>query len=235
VNGVEAGLCDSCAMRPACYTRGTHRAARTLVERLRTLARGELLFEAGSPALSVFAVRSGTLKVSMSRAGCTPRIVRFVLPGELAGLDAFDDRTHSTTAVALEECEVCEIPAWHLELLCQMRPALAAHLRRQLAREVGDAYLHAAALAGLSASQRVAGFLLGLGQRWSARGGSASRFPLPFERREIGDHLGLTMETVSRVLSLLRARAWIVEGPAGVELCAIEALRGLASGEAKLA
>jgi CRP/FNR family transcriptional regulator len=224
---VAPDICDSCAMGPACHMRGRDRSARTLVERLRTLARGESLFEAGTPAVSVFALRAGALKLSMPEAGGAPRIVRFVLPGDLAGVEAFGEGIHATTAEALEACEVCEIPAWHLETLCQLRPPLATHLRRLLARELLDSQMHAAALAGLSAPQRVAGFLLELGRRSSARGRSAYRLHLPAGRREIGNHLGLTMETVSRVLSLMRTRGWIAESAAGLEVRCVEALRGV--------
>jgi len=56
-------------------------------------------------------------------------------------------------------------------------------------------------LGSLSAQQRVAFFVLNLSKRFAARGYSEVRFRLPMTRYEIGNYLGLKLETVSRVFS----------------------------------
>lgn len=61
----------------------------------------------------------------------------------------------------------------------------------------------------MAAEQGIARFLLDLGCRWLERGYSASAFPLPMSRREIGEHLGRSAETMSRALSQFQARGWI--------------------------
>jgi CRP/FNR family transcriptional regulator len=221
------GICLSCAMNPVCHSEGTQPGLRPAVERRRRLARGEKLFEAGSPGPSVFAVRAGFLKVCMAQGGGAPRIVRFLLPGDVAGLDVLGGRVHATEAEALEDSEVCDIPAARLAMLADLRPSIAAHLRRLFAAELAEAQAHGAGVAGLAAPQRVAGFLLDMGRRWTARGYSGRRFRLPMGRREIGNHLGLTMETVSRILSGFRARGWILATPGGVALESIESLQAV--------
>lgn len=201
--------CTVCAMNPLCHPRSSPADASSLVECRRRLRAGETLYRAGTPRASIYAVRAGFLTVRAPAADGTGHIVRFLLPGDAAGLDGFASGIHQSEAVALGDSEVCEIPAYRAEILADFRAAIGAHLRGLLARELGESHQHAAALARLTAAQRVAQFLLHLSQRWLERGYSGCAFRLPMTRREMGDHLGLTMETVSRVMSDFQARGWI--------------------------
>jgi CRP/FNR family transcriptional regulator len=200
--------CAGCALQPLCDAGGPAPRALPVVDCRHRLERGEVLFEAGTPQDSLFAVRAGFLKVAAPVGGSGEHVVRFLLPGDAAGLEGFGPRRHAFTAVALEDCEVCEIPLRRAQGLADASPEVAAHLRRLLACELAQAHARYAGLAHLSAQQRVAGFLLDLAERWAHRGYSPQAFRLPMERREIADHLGITIETVSRILSEFRARGW---------------------------
>lgn len=218
-NRPTTGICAACAMPPVCFAQGAGEGVPVPVERRRRLSRGEKLFEAATPGGAVYAVRAGFLKVSVPVAGTDAGIVRFVLPGDAVGFDAMRGQVHACESQALEDSEVCEIASWRLETVADARPLVAAHLRRCIAEELTQAHAHCAAVASLPAATLVARFLLDLARRWAARGYSERRFRLPMGRREIGNHLGLTMETVSRVLSTLQAR-----GAVRLERGAIEIL-----------
>jgi CRP/FNR family transcriptional regulator, anaerobic regulatory protein len=200
--------CGSCLMKPLCHLRGVARGAPTPVSFYWRLERGGKLYTVGSPRDRVYALRAGFLKVVVPDAN-GGHIVRFLLPGDVAALDAFAGGVHVTEAVALDDCEVCVIPAERLDLLAACNTAVGKLELALLAAGLADADCHGAAVARMTASQRVARFLLDLSRRWGERGFSARRFRLPMGRREIGDHLGLTMETVSRVLSDFRERGLI--------------------------
>ena len=73
----------------------------------------------------------------------------------------------------------------------------------------------------------MAGFLLDLSRRWEARGFAATHFRLPMGRRAIGQHLALTTETVSRVLSDFQARGWLDLPWREVRILEMEKLKGL--------
>lgn len=161
------------------------------------------------PQSSLFAVRAGFLKLASPVEGAGEHVVRFLLPGDAAGLEGFGPRQHALTAVALDDCEVCEIPLRRAQVLADAFPDVAAHLRRLLANELAQANARCAELAHRSAPQRLAGFLVSLADRWAERGYSPQAFRLPMDRREIADYLGITIETVSRLLSDFRARGWV--------------------------
>ena len=216
--------CGSCAMNPLCHSRAVMNGSPSPVACQRRLDRGDKLYTVGSPRDSVYALRAGFLKVVVpDAAGC--HIVRFLLPGDVAALDAFAGGVHVTEAIALEDCEICVIPAERIDLLAACNSAVGRLELALLAGGLADADCHGAAIARLTASQRVARFLLDLSRRWGERGFSATRFRLPMGRREIGDHLGLTMETVSRVLSDFRGREIIALPRNEIEIRAPGVLR----------
>ncbi|QJR14250.1 helix-turn-helix domain-containing protein [Usitatibacter palustris] len=218
--------CAGCALHPLCEAADPVPYSLPAVDTRGRLEHGEALFEAGSPQGSIYAVRAGFLKVVTPVDEAGSRIVRFLMPGDAFGLEGFAARRHAGAAVALEDSEVCEITLRRAQVLADSFPPVAAHLRRLLAAEIADARMHAAVLAHRSAPQRLAGFLVDAARRWSDRGYSWREFRLPMERREIADYLGLTVETVSRVLSVFRERGWIsVKG----RHVSIHDLEGLAS------
>ncbi len=217
--------CSICAMNPLCHPDAPDAAGLPCVERRVRLAPGEVLFSAGDRQANVYAVHAGFLKDVAPGHGAGVHIVRFLLPGDAVGLDSLGGGVHTTEAVALGDCEVCEIPAWRAEILADSRKPVAAHLRGLLARELAESRAHSAALATLSAPQRVAAFLLETAGRWQERGYSPRDFRLPMSRREIAGHLSLTIETVSRILSDFRARGWVRTAGRAVEILDAEALR----------
>jgi CRP/FNR family transcriptional regulator, anaerobic regulatory protein len=216
--------CGSCAMNPLCHSRAVAAGSPSPVAFHWRLERGGKLYTVGSRRDRLYALRAGFLKVVVPDiSGC--HIVRFLLPGDVAALDAFAGGVHVTEAVALEDCEVCVIPAERIDLLAACNGGVGKLELALLAAGLADADCHGAAVARLTASQRVARFLLDLSRRWSERGFSAARFRLPMGRREIGEHLGLTMETVSRVLSGLRERGIIALPRNEIEIRLPDALR----------
>jgi CRP/FNR family transcriptional regulator len=211
-------------MNPLCHPPSGPAGAASPVERRRRIAAGEPLFAAGSARVSIYALRAGFAKVRAADALGGRHIVRFLLPGDAIGLDGFDGALHRCDAIAVEDCEVCEIPAYRAGILSDFSVRIAAHLRHLLAREVRELQEHSAALAGLPASQRVAAFLLELSRRWGERGYAQRAFRLPMSRRDLGEHLGIAAETASRVLHDLQSRAVVTLSRHGVEIRDPEAL-----------
>ncbi len=200
--------CATCVMSPICNSRDVADGAPSPVECRKRIPAGERLYAAGSIRGTVYALRAGSAQVAID-GGHGPHVVRFLLPGDAAGLDAFAGGQHANEARALEDCEVCLIPAYRADILARRNEASGAHLRALLSAQLADAEAHAATLARLTAPQRVAAFLLDLSRRWGERGFSPMHFRLPMGRKAIGQHLAVTIETVSRVLCDFQARGWI--------------------------
>jgi CRP/FNR family transcriptional regulator len=99
-------------------------------------------------------------------------------------------------------------------------------------KELSASQDHILALGRFSAEERVAGFLVSLVEAQERRGRPGPVFDLPATRADIGEFLGLTLETVSRAVSAFRKRGWIrLHGHSGIELTDRTALMGLGSGE----
>jgi CRP/FNR family transcriptional regulator len=172
-----------------------------IVKRGRPLKKGEFLFRQGDTFNSVFAVRSGALKTfSLSDAG-EEQITGFHLPSELVGLSGMDTELYPVSAQALETTSVCEIPFERLDELSVSLPQLRRQLMRVMSREIRDDQQMMLLLSKKTADERIATFLVNLSARFSARGFSANQFRLSMSRNEIGNHLGLAVETVSRVFT----------------------------------
>ena len=206
--GANQVACATCVMSPLCNSRAVANGAPSPVECRRRIAAGTPIYSAGSPRNTIYALRAGTAQVSVDD-GHGAHVVRFLLPGDAAGLDAFAAGKHANEATALEDCEVCVIPAYRAEVLGKYSEATCSQLRSMLSESLAETEMHAAMLSRLAAAQRVARFLLELSRRWQERGFSPVSFKLPMGRRAIGQHLALTTETVSRVLSHFQASGWI--------------------------
>jgi CRP/FNR family transcriptional regulator len=174
-----------------------------IVKRNRPLHKGEHLFRAGELMQQVYALCSGALKTYLLDQDGNEQITGFTLPGELVGLDAFGSSSFPSYAVALETALVCTIPLADLEELAGCIPRLRKLLLVTLSRELHEEQQHYSHNRE-SAEQRLAIFLLNLSARYRRRSLSATSFTLSMSRGEIGNYLGLTTETVSRLFSRFR-------------------------------
>jgi CRP/FNR family transcriptional regulator, anaerobic regulatory protein len=204
--------CSRCALSELCFPGPMPQAFATLFplarEKRIRLARGEYLFHARDRQAGIYAIKAGFLKTSVPIPDGQSRIIGFQAMGDVLGFDGLGTGMHRTDAIALNGCEVCMIPLDKFETLLE-HPAESVHLRRLLAGEIVRIEEHAA-IGILSAKQRVASFLLDMSEKWEARGYSRSEFVLFMSRKEIGNFLGLTFETVSRTLSYFQDKKWIM-------------------------
>lgn len=173
----------------------------TLVKERIRLLKGQHLFGAGDPAHAIYSVRSGSLKTQLDNDNGHSQITGFFLPGEILGLDGLAAGEHLSHAIALEDTEVCVIRLNDLENLSQAIPALQAQMRKLLSKEISRSHQMVLSLGAMRSEQRVALFLNNMSDRFHKLGYSSTAFNLRMSREEIGNLLGLTLETVSRLLS----------------------------------
>jgi CRP/FNR family transcriptional regulator len=223
--------CKDCSLASLCLPLSLNLedmdALDEIVKRGRPLKKGEFLFRQSDTFNSVFAVRSGALKTfSLSDAG-DEQITGFHLPSELVGLSGMDSESYPVSAIALETTSVCEIPFERLDELSVQLPQLRRQLMRIMSREIRDDQQMMLLLSKKTADERIATFLVNLSARFRARGFSANQFRLAMSRNEIGNYLGLAVETVSRVFTrfqqnkLLEAEGKEVHILDPIELCAL--------------
>ena len=174
------------------------------VKRGKPLHRGDKLFEMGDDFHAFYAVRSGAIKAYAIDDEGDEQVVGFFLPGEILGLDSIAAGKHVSTARALETTAVCEIPFDQVETLSQRISKLQSQMYRMLSKEIHQDHELHMLLSKKTAEERIAAFLMNLSLRYERRRLSSSRFRLPMARTDIGNYLGLAVETVSRVFTRLQ-------------------------------
>ncbi|WP_305803979.1 helix-turn-helix domain-containing protein [Stenotrophomonas sp. YIM B06876] len=163
---------------------------------------GATLARAGEPRTHVYTVTDGALRLVRTLADGRRQVSGFVLPGDYLGLSGSDNHRYDIEAIA--DSRVCRVPLSQMKELRQRFPHLERKLLQRACQELDAAQDNALALARLQPMEKLAGFLLRLADREALLRPSGKRVSLPMGRGDIADHLGLTMETVSRTFTKLR-------------------------------
>jgi len=172
-----------------------------IIDRKRPIHKGDKIFSDGQELHSLYAIRSGTFKTFTVNEQGEEQITGFHLAGDLLGFDAIAESEHPSFAQALETSMVCEIPYTNLDELSNSMPKLKKQVLRLMSHEIKTDQEMLTLLNRKNAEQRVATFLVSLSERYHARGLSASEFRLTMTRSDIGNYIGLTVETISRLLN----------------------------------
>jgi CRP/FNR family nitrogen fixation transcriptional regulator len=172
----------------------------------RAVSKDHEIFAEGDEAEYFYKVVSGVVRTYKTLADGRRQIDAFHLPGDFCGLESGDD--HRFTAEAVGEVSVVAFRGRSLEALATSNADLARQVVAAMMRSLERAQNHMMLLGRKSAVEKIATFLLDLSDRLAARGD----VELPMSRVDIADHLGLTIETVSRSLTQLE-RAGVIGLP----------------------
>ncbi len=197
--------CSNCNLRELCMPVGFNQDDMNKLDEVvatrRRVKQGSLLFSNGDPFSSLYAIRTGFFKTSVSAEDGREQVTGFQMAGEIIGLDGIVSEHHSCNAVALEDSDVCVMPFAKVEDLSREFPVLQRHVHKIMSREIVRENSVMMLLGNMRAEERLAAFLLNLVQRLHARGFSQSELVLRMTREEIGSYLGMKLETVSRTFS----------------------------------
>jgi CRP/FNR family transcriptional regulator len=171
-----------------------------------------LIFTESEPARYLFSLTGGVAKIYKMMPDGRRQITGFLFPGDFLGL--VHNETYAYSAEAVTKVELCQFPRTHLEALLDELPHLEHRLLGMASHELAAAQDQLMLLGRKSARERVASFLLMLSAISERQGHPANLFVMPMMRSDVADYLGLTVETVSRVLTQLRSQHLIqlVEG-----------------------
>ncbi|MBY0563223.1 MAG: helix-turn-helix domain-containing protein [Hyphomonadaceae bacterium] len=171
---------------------------------LRHVAAKEHLFVEGDRKTSIYQVVSGTLALYRILRDGRRQIFRFVSCGDLAALSL--GPIEAMSAQATEATVVKCIPLNALARAIDQSPRLGRLMFEALGAEMEAMQVHLASLGQDGAAARVARFLLNMVERAEAEGSDGQSLHLAMTRADMGDFLGLTLESVSRALSALKAQ-----------------------------
>ena len=214
-----AELCEKCRVRLiavcAALAEGEIGELEALAERRQLPARRSL-FHQGDAVGSLYTITSGTIRLQNDLSDGRRQIMGFALPGDFLGLAL--ESHYGFSAETLTPANVCRFDRARFVALLDRKPHLLARLHAATSHELAIAQAHMVVLGRRRAEERVAAFLMGWRERLAVVQGRSATVPLPMGRQDIADHLGLTIETVSRVFARW-ARDKIVLGvPNGVRV-----------------
>ena len=223
--------CSYCSVRRLCLPVSVDKEEVDIIDELVNdrpqLKKSEYLFQVGDKFQSLFAIKSGAVKTFGSTRDGREQITGFHFAGELIGLDAIGNNRHNCNAVALEKTVVCAMPYQNIEEIGTQIPGIHQEITRLMSKEIRNDEEMLMAMGGMRAEQRVACFLYNLYRRLLTRSSDSCTVRLPMTREEIGNYLGLSLETVSRRMSSLQEDGIIKVNNRLIALQDIDALQKL--------
>lgn len=196
--------CHDCSMGALCipFTLNENELDKLdyIIERKKPVQKGDQIFKSGDSLKALYAIRSGTVKSYTITEQGDEQITGFHLAGDVIGFDGIHDHQHQSFAQALETSMVCEIPFDTLDELSGTMPKLRQQIMRLMSNEIMSDQEMILLLSKKNAEERLAAFISNLANRFGSRGLSPHEFRLTMTRGDIGNYLGLTVETISRLL-----------------------------------
>lgn len=163
---------------------------------------GEALVREGEKADALFNITSGSVRVYRLLPDGRRQITGFLFAGDFLGLVA--GASHGVSAEAIEPTTACRFRRTEFDALVRDCPPLERVLFARMRHELAAVQDQLVLLGRKTARERIASFLLELPSHDPMRGTAPGHVRLPMTRTEIADYLGLTIETVSRVLTKLK-------------------------------
>ena len=184
-------------------------------------SRNQEIYAQGEAVGFWYKVIAGTVRITKLRSDGRRHIAEFCFGGDVFGLDFAEERDFSAEAV--EDTIVMRYPRAAIEKLIDVNPAVARLIRDMTLKTLAAAQGRLALLGRMTACERVASFLLEL----SERNDDEKHLALVMGRCDIADYLGLTVETVCRVLSDMKRRGVIEVTPHSVTLLDLFTLKAI--------
>lgn len=190
--------------------------------------KGTRIFLESDAFVGLYAVRSGCVKKYRLHNNGEEQIVGFYFRGDLLGLSGVGSATYRMTAETLDTTSLCEIPFDRLLKVASEKPEVQHKFYQLLNQSNEQDQWIQRVLRTPSSAGRLAAFLVYMSDHFCRRGFSSTRIRLPMSRTEIGDYLGITVETVSRTLSMFDRKGVLRVDNREIEISNTEELQRIA-------
>ena len=230
----SANDCTNCRMQKMCLTRDLNNAEldkfMQIVQFNRKVNKGKTLYRTGDPLTSLYVIKLGHFKSTQVNNNGEIRVIGFPMSGDLMGLDSLNSRTFNSDLTALEDSIVCQISYEHINAMFNATPTLRDRFNCIMSEEIYLDKTFMFLLSNAHADQRVANFILDLSEKFSDRGYSKSIFLLRMSRIDISNFLGLTGESISRILMRFHKDKVISVDKREISILDMEKLENMANG-----
>ncbi|RMG50073.1 MAG: Crp/Fnr family transcriptional regulator [Gammaproteobacteria bacterium] len=175
---------------------------------------GEIFYREQGAVSAAFTIRSGVVKLIRELPDGKSQILRLLTTGDIFGFEGLMDAHYHHTAVALTEVHACRLQLSDLSRVCHENPHVHEAILHRWAQALRQAESLVVELGTRKAPERLADFL----ENWCSQPGTDGWTPLPLTRQELAELLGLTVETVSRILADWKRRGCLEEEAGRIRL-----------------
>jgi CRP/FNR family transcriptional regulator len=189
--------------------------------------KGQRVHAVGKAFDTLHVLRSGFIKTRLFNDLGNEQVLSFPMRGDILGIDGIGTRRYASEAIALTDCDLILVPYKALTALGRAHLEMESVMCRAMSRELAREQQVICMMRGLRAEARVARFLLSLADRFAKIGYPSKQLHLKMTRQEIGNYLGITVETVSRTLSLFNDVGLITLDRRTININEAETLRSL--------
>ena len=194
-----------------------------------TFKYGQRVYRLGQVFDAIYFVYSGFLKTVMFDEVGNEQVLNFPMRGDVLGLDSIHADRYKFEVSALSDCNVVVMPYKKLLELSHRYEQMEQTMFGFISQELAYQNVRMSILGKVSAEARVCQFLVMLSDRFLKMGYSRREYLLRMTRQEIGNYLGITLETVSRILSSLNESGIVNVHQKNVCINDIEALRNMSA------
>lgn len=199
---METNDCHNCAIRSlALFGEISGQGLDRFASQTRQInySTGATIYGEGDAPQAAYTLRNGIIKLVRNPGSSRSQIVRLLVKGDLMGIEGLFEEPYRQSAIALTPVTVCYLPLDMLEALRMQEPRFTEALLGRWRRALNEVEELAVELGTRKAEERVAAFLL----HWKNKAEREENgwMPFPLSRTELGQMLGLRVETVSRVLA----------------------------------
>ena len=200
----QFSLCQQCNMSGMCFSQDDKSTTEPKVRSHKVYHKSDVLFGAGQTFDAIYILRSGSAKSSVLANDGYEQISSFHYPGNLIGLDGFENGSHAQSIKFLETSSLCRIGLRELDKAMANSASIRYNLLQGMSHALNDEDKFLLSLNNINSAQRLSSFLLDLSSRFEKRGLSGNVFDLSMTRVDIANYLGMAIETVSRLLTQLQ-------------------------------
>lgn len=224
-------ICHRCKLRNLCFVNSLSASERKrfsdVTIHFERWGRGQHLFHPGDRLRFIYFIHSGSFKTYITNIKGETQITEFYFEGDVLDLGAYNHVIQNYGAVALETATVCKIPLAEFDKMMSQYPSLSHVFLKIMSREIILSQRMLLVLAKMTAAQKVANFLLHMSTESKSRGYSSVEFKLSMLRSDIANYLGLSNETISRILKNFQNKGIINAEGHQVSIEDFEALKSL--------
>lgn len=197
--------CESCSLNNVCLPSGLSEdeisQLEISVDKTIKVKKKDALYRSMDKIDGIYAIKSGSLKTSISNEDGQEQVLEFHLPGDMLGFDAFKSGIHSCDAVALEDTLLCKVEIEDFHDLCGRLSGVRKEMMHQLGKEISHNQSLLLSLGQQQTDERLATFILEMSAHFQSRGFSGKEFVIPMPRQDLSNYLGMAVETLSRIIS----------------------------------